>query len=881
MRESMSDDANKRPDGRLTLPLEVRREEQDHLRERRKAAGIRGSRARKVPGLVGLALSGGGIRSATFSLGILQAFARRGFLHVADYLSTVSGGGYIGSCLSSLTTIRKDREEDRRKAGFDMGAGMPLLDPDQIHHLRKHGDFLILRKQLLRREMVRAVGTLPLAVLCTLLLFATVALSLTLALLGYGVVFAGSHLWSFLADASPEQWPGWSRVIRAVLPTGTSALVALATGAAIALAASAVATCCPFVRSRPRGETPEDLGERTWLLTYTGILLVTVTVTSLVLALSPLSFKPPRSILITLDGIPRFPDLLLPALVATGALLATLLWYLLSATAGLAWNRRFRSVIGAMQGIAWYFVIGLAGIVALILVVWWLKTREGRLGGIAPALLGAVSLAITRLLASRGVEKETKRPKGLLDTLKRSVPRIGLALAVPTFLVAVLLVGVYLLAGSSPAAVLAIGLVAFLIVGLTIDFNRISLHSFYRDRLAEAYLQTEEKVGLGLERIRDDESLLVKDLHSLHDDKGGPAPNPAPYHLIQASLNLPGSRDLARKNRKSDHFTFSRKYCGSTTTGWVPTDVYRDGELTLASAMTLSGAAASSLMGFHTSFARAFAMSLFNLRLGQWFVNPKRYGSVVYSPWSKPLDHRADPDRKPILQGITFWPRWLWHEITASSHAGAHRVNLSDGGHTGDNLGLYPLLQRRCRLIIACDGERDPQYGFPSLSSAIRQIFTDENVIVDIDLNRIRPAADGMEPREHFVVGRITYPRCPEDADAATRAKEVDFDADVDGEGWLLVLKSSFLDRDEPAAVKSYAAVEPDFPHQSTADQFFDDDQFESYRALGEHIARGVLELVQTMPRDPGSKEPLDPVTRKLVDFCRTTWQNYEASSRD
>jgi hypothetical protein len=51
--------------------------------------------------LLGLALSGGGIRSATINLGILQGLARRGLLPRFDYLSTVSGGGYIGSCIDS------------------------------------------------------------------------------------------------------------------------------------------------------------------------------------------------------------------------------------------------------------------------------------------------------------------------------------------------------------------------------------------------------------------------------------------------------------------------------------------------------------------------------------------------------------------------------------------------------------------------------------------------------------------------------------------------------------------------------------------------------------------------------------------------------------
>ena len=52
--------------------------------------------------LVGLALSGGGIRSASFCLGVIQALARTGWMKRLDYLSTVSGGGYSGTALSWL-----------------------------------------------------------------------------------------------------------------------------------------------------------------------------------------------------------------------------------------------------------------------------------------------------------------------------------------------------------------------------------------------------------------------------------------------------------------------------------------------------------------------------------------------------------------------------------------------------------------------------------------------------------------------------------------------------------------------------------------------------------------------------------------------------------
>ena len=52
--------------------------------------------------------------------------------------------------------------------------------------------------------------------------------------------------------------------------------------------------------------------------------------------------------------------------------------------------------------------------------------------------------------------------------------------------------------------------------------------------------------------------------------------------------------------------------------------------------------------------------------------------------------------------------------------------------------------------------------------------------------------------------------------------------------------KSSSLPVEVPLHVDNYALENPDFPHQSTGDQFFDNTQFEAYRALGETIGGGV-----------------------------------------
>jgi hypothetical protein len=145
---------------------DVLKEEFDYIARRRFDA----SRPLRVKeGLVGLALSGGGIRSATTCLGMLQALSRLKILPLVDYMCTVSGGGYIGGCLSSLLTL--DRNAETIRSGgtpvFTTSWDRFPFNPQpggagaaQIRHLRTHGSFLLTRKGLLKRETLRSVGQL-------------------------------------------------------------------------------------------------------------------------------------------------------------------------------------------------------------------------------------------------------------------------------------------------------------------------------------------------------------------------------------------------------------------------------------------------------------------------------------------------------------------------------------------------------------------------------------------------------------------------------------------------------------------------------------------------------------------------------------------------
>ena len=98
----------------------------------------------KVLDAVGISLSGGGIRSAAFSLGVLQAINHNKALRNIDYLSTVSGGGYVGSALTATMTCRKGAFVFG-KAPAD-GAGQPaseIADTPAVGHLRNYSNYLI------------------------------------------------------------------------------------------------------------------------------------------------------------------------------------------------------------------------------------------------------------------------------------------------------------------------------------------------------------------------------------------------------------------------------------------------------------------------------------------------------------------------------------------------------------------------------------------------------------------------------------------------------------------------------------------------------------------------------------------------------------------
>jgi hypothetical protein len=319
----------------------------------------------------------------------------------------------------------------------------------------------------------------------------------------------------------------------------------------------------------------------------------------------------------------------------------------------------------------------------------------------------------------------------------------------------------------------------------SINVNQFSPHRYYRNRLAETYLLRRDSVA-----AVDPQPLSELRLH-----------NPqAPYHLINAAVNLPWSKESGLRGRSADFFLFSHAYCGSPLLGYVATGNLekKDPNLDLGTAMAVSGAAASSQMGTKTVRGLTFWLSLLNIRLGYWLPNPKRLDDV--------------PD------GLGARPFSLWREMFGRIDEYGRYVNLSDGGHI-ENLGIYELLRRRCKYIIAIDAEADPRLELPSLMQLIRYARIDFGIEIRIDLADVRPNESGFT-KAHFTLGEIDY-----------GGGQV---------GYLLYIKSS-LTGNELDYVLDYRRRHPSFPHETTADQFFNEAQFEAYRALGEHIGNDLF----------------------------------------
>lgn len=226
-------------------------------------------------------------------------------------------------------------------------------------------------------------------------------------------------------------------------------------------------------------------------------------------------------------------------------------------------------------------------------------------------------------------------------------------------------------------------------------------------------------------------------------------------------------------------------------------------------------------------------MALGGARLGWWLSNPAKEG------WWQGQDKRWQfSSDTPLLTT-------LYKEMSSNANEKEKKIYLSDGGHF-ENLGIYELVRRRCALIVASDAGEDHLFNFDDLANAIHKIKVDFGVEIEIDVSELRPKKipgdDGAEKfssksrfsSKNFVIGKIKY---------ASSAK-TEFKNEKDG--ILIYIKLSLPVSAESRAIDvlNYAALNNQFPHESTLDQWFSEEQFETYRQIGYLIGEDAAQLI-------------------------------------
>jgi hypothetical protein len=360
-------------------------------------------------------------------------------------------------------------------------------------------------------------------------------------------------------------------------------------------------------------------------------------------------------------------------------------------------------------------------------------------------------------------------------------------------------------AGGGPVELLllmGVLLAAGLVAGRRVSVNIFSLHGMYRSRLVRTFIgasrRSRDRHANPFTGFDADDDVPMHALAALG----------RPLHLVNCTLNLVhGSRRLGQE-RKAAAFTISPTHVGSRAVGYRPASSYAEG-LTLGNAITISGAAVTPQMGDRSAPLLTFLLTLFNARLGVWLGNP---GPAGQSTW-----HRRDPGSGP-------WR--LLAEMFGRTSVTDPYVYLSDGGHF-ENLGLYEVVARRCRTIVVCDSGCDGEYAFADLGNAIRRIRIDLGIPIEFPAALPFTRAGQGHGNPHAAVGRVLYST----VDPAV------------ADGVIVYLKAT-LSGDEPVDVINYALAHPAFPHEPTANQWFAEAQFESYRVLGLHTIETVGEGV-------------------------------------
>jgi hypothetical protein len=879
-----------------------------------------------------LCLSGGGIRSASYSLGVLQALAefdntddrRRcqkgaqpSALEDIDYLSTVSGGGYIGSWLMAWTW-RLARHLPARDAFQKIASelagcwGHTSADPAPraVRHLREYTSFLApaggltldvwtLAALVLRNLIVNWVMILPLvlAVIAGLQTLHCGTFWLSRRMTHYPVgttwwvigglfVFSGVMAGYRMPSTNLEEHVKWrlgSRFVFCIfiLPLflGSMLMVELwlnvgpgwiqypiPTMARMAAATFATLAVVPCIRGWCRKEGRKVVRQEHTLPTYLGAGVAAALVTSVLLAVSlhsigarvyehiaPGSTVKAEGALwhteelkevspFVHDAHPGYADYFVLfafptiwiALIGASALFSGFLGIFEEDVDREWWARAGGMMLSTLA--AWLVAEGIViyapdMILSVHRYAVAMLTSVGLLSGFVGALGGASTAGGVGASAVKSADI-TKLGKWL-NKFDLLVPALcTLALLILGALMALLEMWLALeFKGARSTKVHSLIFLGSALIGLlvnwAININIFSLHGMYRMRLMRAFLgaSNTRRLPNPFTGFDDRDNVYEKDV---------PHGRGLPLHLVNATVNLVGTKKLAWRQRKAEGFTFSPLHCGGWRLGYVKTEHYgRHGGLSLGTAMAISGAAFNPNMGYHSSSLVTLLMTLFNVRLGWWLPNPNYRRTKL----EQHLCRRLRMTMRGFLEKKS--PRLALGPLLQEAFGGTDDlsayIELTDGGHF-ENLGLYEVVMRRTKLVVVVDAGADPKCELEDLGNALRKIEIDLGIPI-VFRNGVHMQKGAHKDNLYCAMAKIHY----DYVDPAESALAGD----------LLYIKAG-ITGEEPPDITQYARTHPQFPHESTANQFFNEAQFESYRHLGHHAVRTILNKVRAkkMPAD-------------------------------
>ncbi|SDP69489.1 Patatin-like phospholipase [Rhodoferax sp. OV413] len=780
------------------------------------------------PLVTGLALSGGGIRSATLSLGMLQALARGNALQQFDYLSTVSGGGYAGGFLCSLFIPEKVRQgnptapsqaelqqaaraaQEKLQATEQRSNAQASPASKPISWLRNSGRYLAPNGG----GDVWFGFTTWLRNLLAVHYVLGITLVLALGILGWLNQAALAHL-----HRLPWQLPGCLQAgaLYGVLALGVAGTALLPLGIAY------------WYTEMPK------LRQTGWLA---GVFTFTAVVGMLLgpaLWLATAAWQ--NTALQILAGV---------LVLASAWYLATWSWTWWQDRQGqpTAWMQVTRTRLTRYLSRALGSAAMLAALCLVLAVCEWLQTYlSGSYGAIGSGVVAGL-LGLWKLLPVKSLK--LNKPLAL-----QWLPLLGALLLGTLLVLGWGTVAAWLLATPAHRGILLALLLLAGITGECFQFLNLStIQNLYTARIVRAYLgatniarDKAEHQDMTEPHATDDMAL---DQYHGRCDASGPVQlhSLAPLHLINVTINetVASQGSLVNQDRKGlslavtpDGFMVDGEFSARPHNPRQRHPFFE--KLTVGRWIGISGAAFTPGLGRGTRPELAMLMVLANVRLGYW--------------WQVKLTPKSKRTRARTGHTARRWPFATQLHLLREMRGNFYGTNdshwyLSDGGHF-ENTGVYELLRRRVDFILALDNGADASYQFEDVANLMRLASVDMGaqftpIAPETVAQRLQatPQADLASmlgnptgfPRDegkgrHFLLAyQVSLPAT--DAFAAHTA--------------LLLWVKPRLTEEASLDLRQYQATHLPFPQEPTADQFFDDQQWESYRQLGQHAGQTLLE---------------------------------------